>query len=369
MNGNAMRKKLGPVADDVAMFLSGVDGFLYDLRDFSAVRARTWMGIAFVHEPEGRLLHSFGKHINNMLWHDSFDSGTHGAFVPGTHGAFVLGIRGFLVVQGMVQPLVETGSTGSHGSGQVPVLACGAGGGDILFILFRFFIFRVLNSPLLSAMRAWRIATEVIPVSASIARFDDIVVLVRTFGTWGRFIWGIILIAVAGDAGFLFDRYPLMFTCQTGRTSHLGFPPLCFFPLHHLHLYQFVGVDGVAGKSGSESTLLAGGLHQQGITEFAEGAPPCILACRGVRRLRGFRGFKVAKVHVTTGAGFRGFGEVTVCAGPTIWFVVHFLLMCFLMVSITHRVNRARAHRVIPVHARMSVILTNIVVVMVSQLV
>ena len=119
MNGNAMRKKLGPVADDVAMFLSGVDGFLYDLRDFSAVRARTWMGIAFVHEPEGRLLHSFGKHINNMLWHDSFDSGTHGAFVPG--------FRGFLVVQWMVQPLVETGSTGSRGSGQVPVLTGSAG--------------------------------------------------------------------------------------------------------------------------------------------------------------------------------------------------------------------------------------------------
>lgn len=178
MNGNAMRKKLGPVADDVAMFLSGVDGFLYDLRDFSAVRARTWMGIAFVHEPEGRLLHSFGKHINNMLWHDSFDSGTHGAFVPG--------FRGFLVVQWMVQPLVETGSTGSRGSGQVPVLTGSAGGEDILFILFRFFIFRVLNSPLLLAMRAWRIATEVIPVSASIARFDDIIVLVRTFGTWRR---------------------------------------------------------------------------------------------------------------------------------------------------------------------------------------
>jgi hypothetical protein len=103
----------------------------------------------------------------------------------------------------MVQPLVETGSTGFHGSGQVPVLACGAGGGDILFIPFILFIFRVLNSPLLSAMRAWRIATEVIPVSASIARFDDIIVLVRTFGTWRRFIWGIILIAVAGDAGFL----------------------------------------------------------------------------------------------------------------------------------------------------------------------
>lgn len=206
-------------------------------------------------------------------------------------------------------------------------------------------------------------------MSASIARFDDIVVLVRTFGTWHRFIWGIILIAIAGDAGFLCDRYPLMFTCQTGRTSHHGFPPLCFFPLHHLHLYQFVGVDGVAGKSGSESTLLAGGLHYRDITEFAEGAPPCILACRGFRRLRGFTGFKVAKVHVTTGAGFRGFGEVTVCAGPTIWFVVHFLLMCFLMVSITHRVNRARAHRAIAPHARMSVILTNIVVVMVSQLV
>jgi hypothetical protein len=328
----------------------------HDLRDFSAVRAGSRMGIAFVHEPEGRLLHSFGKHINNMLWHDSFDSGTLGAFVPG--------FRGFLVVQWMGQPLVETGSTGSHGSGQVPVLACGAGGEDILFILFRFFIFRVLNSPLLSAMRAWRIATEVIPVSASIARFDDIVVLVRTFGTWRRFIWGIILIAVAGDAGFLFDRYPLMFTCQTGRSSHLGFPPLCFFPLHHLHLYQFVGVDGVAGKSGSESTLLAGGLHYRDITEFAEGAPPCILACRGVR---GFRGFKVAKVHVTGCTGFRGFGEVTVCAGPTIWFVVHFLLICFLMVSITHRVNRVSAHRAIAPHARMSVISTNIV--MVSRLV
>ena len=74
----------------------------------------------------------------------------------------------------------------------------------------------------------------------------------------------------------------------------------------------------------------------------------------------------MAKVHVTTGTGFRGFGEVTVCAGPTIWFVVHFLLMCFLMVSITHRVNRARAHRAIAPHARMSVILTNIVVVMVN---
>lgn len=157
-----------------------------------------------------------------------------------------------------------------------------------------------------------------------------------------------------------------MFTCQTGRTSHLGFLLLCFFPLQLLHLYQFVGVDGVAGKSGSESTLLAGGLHYRDITEFAEGAPPCILACRGVRRLRGFRGFKVAKVHVTGCTGFRGFGEVTVCAGPTIWFVGHFLLICFLMVSITHRVNRARMHRVIPIHARMSVILTNIVVVMVN---
>lgn len=40
--------------------------------------------------------------------------------------------------------------------------------------------------------------------------------------------------------------------------------------------------------------------------------------------------------------------------------------MCFLMVSITHRVNRARMHRVIPIHARMSVISTNIVVVMVN---
>lgn len=157
-----------------------------------------------------------------------------------------------------------------------------------------------------------------------------------------------------------------MFTCQTGRTSHLGFLLLCFFPLQLLHLYQFVGVGGEAGKSGSDSTPLAGGLHYRDITEFAEGAPPCILACRGVRRLRGFTGFKVAKVHVTGRTGFRGFGEVAVCAGPTIWFVVHFLLMYFLMVSITHRVNRARMHRVIPIHARMSVILTNIVVVMVN---
>ena len=244
-------------------------------------------------------------------------------------------------------------------------------------------------------------------MSASIARFDDIVVLVRTFGTWGclvgsvviipvagvtgfhrpiqifvltgvtgplqqfffllpprRFIWGIILIAVAGDAGFLFDRYPLMFTCQTGRTSHLGFPLLYHFPLHHLHLYQFVGIGGEAGKSGSESTLPARGLHYRDIAEFAEGAPPCILACRGVRRLRGF---KVAKVLVAGSTGFRGFGEVAVFAGPTIWFVGHFLLMYFLMVSITHRVNRARAHRAIAPHARMSVIPTNIV--MVSRLV
>lgn len=354
MNADAMGKVLGPVADDVAMFLSGVDGFLYDLRDFPTIGAGTGTGIASVHEPECRLLQVFDKHISNMLW----------------HGSSVPRIRGFLVVQWMVQPLVETGSTGSRGSGQVPILACGAGGGDILFILFRFFIFRVLNSPLLSAMRAWRIATEVIPVGASIAWFEDIIVLVRTFGTWRRFIWGVILIAVAGDAGFLFDRHPLVPTCQTGRSSHLGFPPLCFFPLHHLHLYQFVGVDGVAGKSGSESTLLAGGLHQQGITEFAEGAPPCILACRGVRRLRGFRGFtgfKVTKVHVTGCTGFRGVGEVAIYAGPTIWFVVHFRLMYFLMVSITHRVNRANAHRAIAPHVRMSVILTNSV--MVSQIV
>ena len=155
----------------------------------------------------------------------------------------------------------------------------------------------------------------VIPVSASIARFDDIIIRIRALGTWRRFIRGIILIAVAGDAGFLFDRYPLMFTCQTGRTSHLGFPP-------------------------------------------------CILVSSC---FRGFTGFKVAKVHVTTGAGFLGVGEVTVGAGPTIWFVVHFLLMYFLMVSITHRVNRARANRAIAPHARMSVISTNIV--MISQLV
>jgi hypothetical protein len=364
MNGKAMRKELDPVADDIAMFLSGIDGFPHDLRDFSAVEARTWMGVAGFKMPSHLLPHSFDKHINNMLRHNFCDPGIRG--IHGSPGAFVLGFRGFLVVQGMVQPLVETGSTGSHGSGQVPILTGSAGGEDILFIPFILFIFRVLNSPLLSAMRAWRIATEVIPVSASIARFDDIVVLVRTFGTWRRFIRGIILIAVAGDAGFLFDRFPLIFTCLTGLPRHLGFSPLCFFPLHHLHLYQLVGIEGVAGKSGSESTLLAGGLHQQGITEFAEGAPPCILACRGVRRLRGFRGFKVAKVHVTTGAGFRGFGEVAVCAGPTIWFVGHFLLICFLMVSITHRVNRTRMHRVIPIHARMSVILTNIVVVMVN---
>lgn len=303
MNADTMRKKLGPVADDIAMFLSGIDGFPHDLRDFPTIWAGTWMGVTGFKIPSHLLPHSFDKHINNMLWHDSFD----------------LGIRGFLVVQWMVQPLVETGSTGFHGSGQVPILACGAGGGDILFIPFILFIFRVLNSPLPSAMRAWRIATEVIPVSASIARFDDIVVLVRALGTWRRFIRGIILIAVAGDAGFLFDRYPLMFTCQTGRTSHLGFPP-------------------------------------------------CILACRGFRGFRGFTGFKVAKVHVTTGAGFRGFGEVAVCAGPAVrFFFVHFRRMYFLMVSITHRVNRASAHRATAPHVRMSVILTNSV--MVSRLV
>lgn len=338
MNGNAMRKKLGPVADDIAMFLSGIDGFPHDLWDFSAVGARTWTGVTGFKIPSHLLPHSFDKHINNMLRHNFCDPG----------------FRGFLVVQWMVQPLVETGSTGSHGSGQVPILACGAGGGDILFILFRFFIFRVLNSPLPSAMRAWRIATEVIPVSASIARFDDIVVLVRTFGAWGgfvrfvvltpiatgagflvdgispvlagvagplppcRFIWSVILISVAGDAGFLFDRFPLIFTCQTGLPCHLGFSPLCFFPRHHLHLYQFVGIGGEAGKSGSESTLPARGLHYRDIAEFAVGAPPCILACRGVRRLRGFRGFKVAKVHVTGCTGFRGLFQIFVLADKTI---------------------------------------------------
>ena len=162
---------------------------------------------------------------------------------------------------------------------------------------------------------------------------------------------------------FLFNGISPMPTCVTGPPQHFSFHLLCFFPRHHLHLYQLVGIGGVAGKSGSDSTLPARGLHYRDITEFAEGAPPCILACRGVRRLRGFRGFKVAKVHVTTGAGFRGFGEVTVCAGPTIRFVVHFLLICFLIVSITHRVNRASAHRIIPAHARMSVIPTNIVIV------
>lgn len=105
------------------------------------------MSIVGFKMPSHLLPHSFDKHINNMLRHNFCDPGIRGTLVPG--------FRGFLVVQGMVQPLVETGSTGSHGSGQVPVLACGAGGGDILFILF---------------------------------------------------IWGIILIAVAGDAGFLFDR-------------------------------------------------------------------------------------------------------------------------------------------------------------------
>lgn len=104
MNGKAMRKELGPVADDIAMFLSGIDGFPHDLRDFSAVEARTWMSIVGFKMPSHLLPHSFDKHINNMLWHDFCDSGTHGAFVPGTHGAFVLGFRGFLVVQGMVQP-------------------------------------------------------------------------------------------------------------------------------------------------------------------------------------------------------------------------------------------------------------------------
>lgn len=99
MNADAMRKKLGPVADDIAMFLSGVDGFLHDLRDFSAVGAGTWMGVAGFKMPSHLLPHSFDKHINNMLWHDSFDPGTHGAFVPGIRGTLVPGIRGFLVVQ------------------------------------------------------------------------------------------------------------------------------------------------------------------------------------------------------------------------------------------------------------------------------
>lgn len=307
----------------------------------------------------------------------------------------IRGFRGSYIVHGITESIIETGVTGFHRFVQIFVLTCiTCGSHDGFFLILRFFIFRVLNSPLLSAMRAWRIATEVIPVSAIIARLDDIIVLVRTFGTWRRFIRGIILIAVAGDAGFLFDRYPLMFTCQTGGfhdgfflilcwflfngispmptcvtgpPQHFSFHLLCFFPRHHLHLYQFGGIGGEAGKSGSESTLPARGLHYRDITEFAEGAPPCILACRGVRGFRGFRGFKVAKVHVTGCTGFRGVGEVAVCAGPTIWFVGHFLLICFLMVSITHRVNRASAHRAIAPHARMSVIPTNIV--MISQLV
>ena len=193
MNADTMGKELGPVADDIAMFLSGIDGFPHDLRDFSAVGAGTWMGIAFVHEPEGRLLHSFGKHINNMLWHDSFDPG----------------IRGI------------------HGS-------------------------------------------------------------------------------------------------------------LCT-------LFMMVAIKAIS----------TGRLRWPGGT---------MLACTAIR---GCRGFKVAKVHVTGCTGFRGFGEVAVCAGLTIWFVVHFLFICFLMVSITHRVNMTNMHRAIAPLARMSVILTNSV--MVSQ--
>jgi hypothetical protein len=144
MNGNAMRKKLGPVADDIAMFLSGIDGFPHDLRDFSTVGAGSRMGIAFIHEPECRLLHSFGKHINNMLRHNVLQ-----------HNSFVPGIRGFLVVQEMAQPFVETGETGFHRFVQIFVLTCiTCGSHDGLFpiLVLRFFIFRVLNSPLPSAM-------------------------------------------------------------------------------------------------------------------------------------------------------------------------------------------------------------------------
>ena len=55
MNADAMGKVLGPVADDVTMLLSGVDGVLYDLRDFPTLGAGAGIGIAFVHEPECRL--------------------------------------------------------------------------------------------------------------------------------------------------------------------------------------------------------------------------------------------------------------------------------------------------------------------------
>ena len=55
MNADAMRKELGPVADNIAMLLSGVDGVLYDLRDFPTIGAGTGIGIASVHEPECRL--------------------------------------------------------------------------------------------------------------------------------------------------------------------------------------------------------------------------------------------------------------------------------------------------------------------------
>ena len=114
MNADAMGKVLGPVADNIAMFLSGVDGFLYDLREFSAVRAGTGIGIVFVHEPECRLLHSFGKHINNMLWHDSFDPGFRGTLVPR--------FRGFHIVHGITESIIETGVAGFHGPIQIFVL-------------------------------------------------------------------------------------------------------------------------------------------------------------------------------------------------------------------------------------------------------
>jgi hypothetical protein len=53
MNADAMRKEIGSIADNVAMLFSGVDGFLYDLRHFSTIRAVTGAGagVIFVGEP------------------------------------------------------------------------------------------------------------------------------------------------------------------------------------------------------------------------------------------------------------------------------------------------------------------------------
>ena len=157
MNADAMGKVLGPVADNIAMLLSGVDGFLHDLRDFSTVRAGSRMGIAFIHGPECRLLHSFGKHINNMLWHNSFDPGIHGslctlfmmvAIKAISTGWFrwlgstmltctaIRGFRGSYIVHGITESIIETGVTGFHRFVQIFVLTCiTCGSHDGLFLI------------------------------------------------------------------------------------------------------------------------------------------------------------------------------------------------------------------------------------------